>query len=592
MSPFPHIWRKISVHFDLRGVVSGHDRLRSDPSTLLLDDPEVDPWDCSGSGALLLLTFFRQSKSQSKCNVPIALPATRCQVFCRPVDPSHLFCRVASALPRRTRSAMPSGALLHRVLSVVRCVADRSEPEVSRWTLPRFGRHPTYVRLGDAVRKPYTITKQRERWTEEEHNKFLEALQQYGRAWRCIEGTKTAVQIRSHAQKFFSKVVRESGSNNDNTGASKGIEIPPPRPKRKPVHPYPRKLGHSSNKEIPALKQLERRPLRSPIICEQDNRSPTSVLSAVGSETMGSVFSIGQNGCSSPVSSAAGSNDQDDRGQSPIMTVQEEHKLQGFDPAVPASTTQDQPPEVRDQCPNAYTSSKAPLPTLKLFGKMVVVTDSNVSSASSAANVAQPQLTSSIDIKDLRENKALNLLSKAETWLQRPRHGVFTGDSIRSACDVYPGRTPPLFYRCPLVGGHSVKPTFLSPPWWSMNGNLPFSYIHLQPQYPLQFGMEAAGNEDMQREGSWTGSDTASTSGAGLTDPNAVVVNSNKAENVAESDSMPCASLKPSSILASVRSGGFGRGFVPYNRCAVESEVQQSVTASEDGESQALRLYL
>ncbi|URE41400.1 MYB family transcription factor [Musa troglodytarum] len=282
---------------------------------------------------------------------------------------------------------------------------------------------------------------------------------------------------------------------------------------------------------------------------------------------MGSVFSFGRNGCSSPVSSAAGSNDQDDRGQSPIMTVQEEHKLRGFDPAVPASTMRDQPPEVMDQCPNAYTSSVAPLPTLKLFGTTVVETHSNVSSASSAANVTQPQLTSSVGIKGLQENKALNMHSKAEMWLQRARHGVFTGDSIGSACDVYPGRAPALFYRFPLVGGHSVEPTFLSPPWWSMYGNLPFSYIHSQPQYPLQFGMETAGNEDMQREGSWTGSNTASTSGAGVTDPNAAVVNSNGAENVAESDSMPCAGLKPSSIPASRRGS---RGFVPYNRCAVE----------------------
>ncbi|XP_044501795.1 protein LATE ELONGATED HYPOCOTYL-like [Mangifera indica] len=94
------------------------------------------------------------------------------------------------------------------------------------------------------TRKPYTITKQRERWTEEEHNRFLEALKLYGRAWQRIEehiGTKTAVQIRSHAQKFFSKLEKEAHSKGVPIGQAIDIDIPPPRPKRKPRNPYPRK---------------------------------------------------------------------------------------------------------------------------------------------------------------------------------------------------------------------------------------------------------------------------------------------------------------------------------------------------------------
>ncbi|PSS11659.1 Protein LHY like [Actinidia chinensis var. chinensis] len=96
------------------------------------------------------------------------------------------------------------------------------------------------------TRKPYTITKQRERWTEEEHNRFLDALKLYGRAWQRIEehiGTKTAVQIRSHAQKFFTKLEKEALVKGDPMGKALDIEIPPPRPKRKPSNPYPRKTG-------------------------------------------------------------------------------------------------------------------------------------------------------------------------------------------------------------------------------------------------------------------------------------------------------------------------------------------------------------
>ncbi|KAG6771934.1 hypothetical protein POTOM_023329 [Populus tomentosa] len=95
------------------------------------------------------------------------------------------------------------------------------------------------------VRKPYTITKSRESWTEEEHDKFLEALQLFDRDWKKIEdfvGSKTVIQIRSHAQKYFMKV-QKNGTT---------AHVPPPRPKRKASHPYPQKASKNVLVPLPA----------------------------------------------------------------------------------------------------------------------------------------------------------------------------------------------------------------------------------------------------------------------------------------------------------------------------------------------------
>ena len=47
------------------------------------------------------------------------------------------------------------------------------------------------------------------RWTKEEHEKFLEGLVQYGINWKKVKNfvdSRTSIQVRSHAQKFFKKL--------------------------------------------------------------------------------------------------------------------------------------------------------------------------------------------------------------------------------------------------------------------------------------------------------------------------------------------------------------------------------------------------
>jgi SHAQKYF class myb-like DNA-binding protein len=51
------------------------------------------------------------------------------------------------------------------------------------------------------------------RWTDEEHSVFLQGLEQHGKQWKMIAtmiGTRTVVQVRTHAQKYFQKMERKN----------------------------------------------------------------------------------------------------------------------------------------------------------------------------------------------------------------------------------------------------------------------------------------------------------------------------------------------------------------------------------------------
>ncbi|OII71395.1 MYB domain-containing protein [Cryptosporidium ubiquitum] len=60
-------------------------------------------------------------------------------------------------------------------------------------------------------KKRYILGQNVGKWTDEEHNRFVLALKKFGRNWTLVQQevkTRTLVQIRSHAQKYFLKKVR------------------------------------------------------------------------------------------------------------------------------------------------------------------------------------------------------------------------------------------------------------------------------------------------------------------------------------------------------------------------------------------------
>jgi len=65
------------------------------------------------------------------------------------------------------------------------------------------------------------------RWTAEEHRLFLQGLEQHGKGWKKIASlikSRTVVQIRTHAQKYFQKLAkaRQNGEEGDVTMEGRG----------------------------------------------------------------------------------------------------------------------------------------------------------------------------------------------------------------------------------------------------------------------------------------------------------------------------------------------------------------------------------
>ena len=121
---------------------------------------------------------------------------------------------------------LPGGTITNLILSAA-STSSESEEDDERHDRARAGkrgkgqnRAPTTPQLGPCVmrvsRKPNVSPNGRHtgRWTRAEHELFLEGLQLYGREWKKVSAkikTRTAAQIRSHAQKYFAKIGKDIG---------------------------------------------------------------------------------------------------------------------------------------------------------------------------------------------------------------------------------------------------------------------------------------------------------------------------------------------------------------------------------------------
>ena len=127
---------------------------------------------------------------------------TAAAVAAQPATPTSESPRIMSNVP----NSMPAAVGHPGAIQQHRPQPTNSMPFSAAPISQSLGGHPQQSNLGKVVESGHEHTG---RWTKEEHESFLSALQLYGKEWKKVAArvkTRTVVQTRTHAQKYFQKL--------------------------------------------------------------------------------------------------------------------------------------------------------------------------------------------------------------------------------------------------------------------------------------------------------------------------------------------------------------------------------------------------
>lgn len=358
---------------------------------------------------------------------------------------------------------------------------------------------------------------------------------------------------------FFAKVARDSG--NDGDESLNAIDIPPPRPKKKPLHPYPRKMADSSIANKAVSGQPERSP--SPNASGRESCSPDSVLPAIGLGIAEYSVAEQQNSRFSPVSCTT-----DAHTANIISTENDDESMSSNSNNVDAIHVTLKPVaasislitnsefmecnivHMENSCNGEKLAVEPPSASIKLFGKTVFVPDAN--------NLAPPAPYNTEKEKEISNEDVL--------------HG-FQANQANSpfVLAMVPGNMiPPASWLSQNMLENNRESTAAFPAatisWWSWYQDLLYRSISSCGQTTVEAASHCQGlkDEEPQREGSSTGSSIGSASEVDDGNTSCETVESKCTTKI--------------------------KGFVPYKRCLAERDGKSSGAVLEERESQRVRV--